>query len=277
MRRGLRTGGRILGIALVTLVLLEALLQLGAVLVRLGGRDAAGEREASGAVRLLALGDSNTYGLYLEPEQAYPAVLERIWAGQEVTRGIVAVNIGHPGNNSSQILRALPANLARYEPDVVTLMVGVNDFWTLPVDAGENGAAWRPAGWLRRHSRVYKLAYMLLRQIRNTSAASTRPEVTSADPAVRRLEHNLRRIADTVGEHDARLVLITYPFGELQAFCNTRLRRLASERGLPLVDAAEAYANRCGDRHCDELLFGDNHPTAAGHEMIALALYDVLR
>jgi lysophospholipase L1-like esterase len=118
---------------------------------------------------------------------------------------------------------------------------------------------------------------MLVRQIRNTVRAGARREQVWSDSAEGQLERNLQRIADIVFEDGARLVVITYPFGELQGFCNSRLRRFASARGLPLVDAAEAYANRCGERHCDELLFHDNHPTAAGHEMIAGALYDLLR
>ena len=42
------------------------------------------------------------------------------------------INLGFPGNNSSKILRALPRILQELRPDVVTVMVGTNDWWTEP-------------------------------------------------------------------------------------------------------------------------------------------------
>jgi lysophospholipase L1-like esterase len=154
-------------------------------------------------------------------------------------------------------------------------MVGVNDFWTVPVEPA--GRAPDSGGWLRRHSRVYKLAFMAWHQIVGPVAADSASAPHRDDAGARQLGRNLDRIADLVQQHDAQLVVLTYPYGTLQSHCNVILREFARRRGLLLVDTAAHYEELCGTRHCEELLFFDNHPSAAGQEMIARLLADALR
>jgi len=276
VKRALQLLARVAGATLLTLLLLEAVLQLGAVVVRMTGRETPVPLEAgAGVTRLLALGDSNTYGLYLEREQAYPALLAARW-NRDLPGSLQVVNLGYPGNNSSVILRDLAANLREHRPQIVTIMVGVNDFWTIPVEtAGDSSAGAGLGAALRSRSRVYKLGYMLWRSVAGPLKDTT--VVRTEDPSARRLDRNLDRIAEIVEQHEARLLVLTYPYGELQNHCNRRLRGFAERAGLALVDTTDAYASRCGSTHCEELLFFDNHPSAAGHEMIARLLDQALR
>ena len=71
--------------------------------------------------RILAFGDSLTVGVGTGRDSAYPAVLQRM------TR-IEVINAGVSGETSAQGLRRLPAVLDEYQPDLVILCHGGNDF-----------------------------------------------------------------------------------------------------------------------------------------------------
>jgi lysophospholipase L1-like esterase len=144
---------------LIVLLLLEVILQAGALLVKENAWRAKAHW-LTGHVRVLALGDSNTYGLYLPAEESYPAQLEKQWNAQHPDLPIEMINLGYPGTNSFRLLANLPDILDTFKPDLVLLMIGFNDFWT-PV---ETITTLRTPSWTEKilyHSRVYKLGYML--------------------------------------------------------------------------------------------------------------------
>ncbi len=70
--------------------------------------------------RILAFGDSLTYGTGVTESDSYPRVLESL-LGREVIRS------GIPGEVSSAGLLRLPEELDRYQPQLVVLLHGGND------------------------------------------------------------------------------------------------------------------------------------------------------
>ena len=83
-------------------------------------KPARGQPVARGA-KVLALGDSLTYGTGATPETAYPAVLAE-FTGWDV------VNAGVPGHTTAQALERLPELLDEHRPALVLLSIGGNDF-----------------------------------------------------------------------------------------------------------------------------------------------------
>jgi len=155
-------------VVLLTMVLLEVILQVAAVFVDKHPQQS--HWLHPGSIRVLALGDSNTYGLYLQADQAYPALLEKQWNVHHSDTPIEVINLGFPGTNSSRVLKSLPELIKSFSPDLITVMVGVNDFWMAPVNIEGVSSTISPVeGWLRDHSRVYKLIYLLRRQAYNAS------------------------------------------------------------------------------------------------------------
>lgn len=72
-------------------------------------------RARTGAPRVVALGDSYTFGSCVNDDETWPAVLERALPGAEV------VNLGVPGYGLDQMLLRWERDGAAYRPDVVVL------------------------------------------------------------------------------------------------------------------------------------------------------------
>jgi lysophospholipase L1-like esterase len=81
----------------------------------------------SGALRLLCLGDSCTYGVGVRLADAWPQQLEALLAGAYSDRAVEVWNGGVPGWTSDQGRTKLARDGARVAPRIVTICFGVND------------------------------------------------------------------------------------------------------------------------------------------------------
>lgn len=70
---------------------------------------------------IVAFGDSITYGVGVTKEHSYPASLSKL-----IGRDIIAEGI--PGETTMQGVRRLPSILEKYEPKLLLLCLGGNDF-----------------------------------------------------------------------------------------------------------------------------------------------------
>jgi len=286
----------LLGGLVAGLVLLEAALQMVA-LVRRSNEATQHFAWRGDGTRVLAVGDSNTYGIYAERDEAYPAVFEARW-NVRGGKPVDVLNLGRPGMNSTQAKAVVDATLAELRPEVVFLMIGANDFWAPPAS---DVPLWG-------HSRVVRLLTMVWRSL--TGSAVMQPadaqrmtvgeqtvEIAGTDYAapVRTwdvtLLANLRAIADVTRAAGVRLVLLTYPADDgVYGTANRRIRRLAREIDVPLIDVGLALRRRCPSvtipgcegpscwtkappfsgvhERCD-LLLPDGHPTVTGYAAVA--------
>jgi len=279
------------------LVVVEVALQIAAAFMGAAPRDPL-PWLASDKWRILSLGDSNTYGLYVEKSQAYPQVFETLWNAQPSRKPVEVLNLGFPGTNSSKVVKDFQRMLWTFRPDMVTIMLGGNDFWTLPETAAESpNVIDRLAAALWKRSRAYRLLFMIKRAIQNPSLKVTAvpsesierghgtasygheafdlgwvhlPETGTPNwhPDVD-LERNLVTLATAARNFGATVVFLTYPADTgLYRLANTIIRRAGSTAGVAVIDLAEAFKGSCPGGQCAEL-FPDQHPSVAGHRKAA--------
>jgi len=292
----------VLGIVL-SAILTETLLQVGAAFMGASNR-AVPPGFGNIQRRIVALGDSNTYGLHLEREQAYPMVLQKLWNASEEEK-IEVLNMGFPGTNSSQVRKNIPLVLGELYPDAVLVMVGANDVWTAPVpfdDTSVEGSSL--TRFLREHSRLYKLVYIVRRAFDNRKLevvyhgeksgekasgtarfGSVEFELGHQKATPRRsvnlaaeLTANLKAIAASCREAGADFYLLAYHTNnDAYGVMNPMIRRAAELSSAHLVDLYPTFRRACPDAQCKPLLFWDSHPNADGHELIARILLAELR
>ena len=163
------------GQVLLFLIIAEIGLQAAAFFVQRTTRAGLSREFVSGDLRVLCLGDSNTFGVVVDRDETWPAQLQTIWNASVEKPKIETLNLGFPGVNSSVLARDLPRLLATFEPDITIIMVGVNDYWTLPVPQRTEEP--RESFW-KQHSKLYRTYHLIRRgfqkdEIINDSRAFT--------------------------------------------------------------------------------------------------------
>lgn len=288
-----------------TFVLAEIGLQAAALVVRATTHRSSSAWSGSGQLKLLTLGDSNTYGLGVEEQEAYPQVLQATWNASAERPRLEVINLGFPGTSSSQLVNRLPKLLAMLRPDIVTIMVGINDFWTAPEPIGE-AMGWRERAdfFAWRYSRLYRLLLMVRRSWQVQTIDIPRTPSRGADPLVVQvgeervqwhftrmirkgetlpprtpLGDNLATLAGQAAAANVELVLLTYPadfpVSGIYANANRQMRDAAAASGIRLIDLGPRIGGICTREACDSML-PDYHPNPLGHRRAAALIAEEL-
>lgn len=202
----------------------------GRPLNRAGFRSAEFEPRVEGATRVLALGDSCTYGL-LSPDQTngleilsepYPQKLQRL-ADERLGPGRLEVlNAGVPGYNTYQGLLLLRGKLRGLRPDVITIRYGWNDLAMAREQAFGNAfvesdsAVARFLENLLLRTKLYPFARRLGMEMRARSSATNGsaanfPDEWRPNVPLALYERNLRRLVDLGRAQGAEVWLLTSP------------------------------------------------------------------
>ncbi len=151
----------------ITLLLLEGVLQAAAVVFHVTLRSRVGVTAAVDGTTILCIGDSYTYGLGASAEdKSYPGVMQATLA--QTTRSgpaVHVVNAGWPGRNSRDALLHLEQQLRTHRPELVFVLVGLNDTWSRPEQldleavasaSPDDGPRWQ---WRWRTGRLLQIAF----------------------------------------------------------------------------------------------------------------------
>jgi lysophospholipase L1-like esterase len=214
----------------------------------------------NGARRILALGDSCTWGWMVRDDETYPAVLQQLLDDRYGASSFAVLNAGMPGASSYYGLNALEKLWLTLDPDVALVGYGFNDAAEIGDDE-ERIATMRRLSYVRRAEDFLldqSTLYRWLRWKLNTRQTQ-RQKLPPAVP-VERYKANLERIAELVRARGGRVIFINF------------------SRAAPYRDAMTAVANRLsvplvvyvGPR------LDTVHPTVEGYRQLAAALLDEL-
>jgi lysophospholipase L1-like esterase len=246
-----------------------------------------------GATRVVCLGDSSTFGLWLASGVAwqddadfridndYPRLVEeRLRADGRL---VVVVNAGVVGYNSSHGVRQLLTHVLPLAPDVVTVRFGFNDH-----------AFSDPATYVRDpENAVARTLFYSLAPLETFRLGVARVRRRVGSPAVppEIFEANIRRLAALARERGFKLLLLDYPLrpvaagirvGEVMPFLGgapslaelherhgryqSILHATAAEEDVPVVATADAL----GDPDAAAFSLADLvHPNPYGAALVA--------
>ncbi|MFQ5702076.1 MAG: SGNH/GDSL hydrolase family protein [Acidobacteriota bacterium] len=262
-------------------------------------------RKPHGVFRIVALGDSSTFGWGVDPQRNYPFLLEVELKRRYPEAKIEVVNLGVCGYTSLQGRVLLEREALRYDPDVVILSYGSNDFSRVPVAFDELYE--RNLGWMgalqsvMQHSRAYQVYASFLagaakrtsnRRVRGNADAEPRG-VLNVGPE--KSVANMMEMVRIAREHDIDPVFVT---NCVRGSLGGPIHAAATRTGVPILNTenlleasiAEVLGpgrfqetfKRYRDLYGDALVerfpwlavyLGDHcHPNIIGHQLIAEAL-----
>lgn len=250
-----------------------------------------------GVRRVVALGDSCTFGMGIALDAIFPSRLEAMLTRALPGETVEVINGGVPGYTTHQMLVRFRENLVRLRPDVVVVYAGHwNDFGPAlggtdrqraeqarrAVASGsrdDHGA--QRFGGVRSLQAIDRLvAPMTSKRLERRIERYRREFVESRRPEGARvpLDHfrdNLDQIVELARGIGADVFLLPGPsprdtfhglawLGEYQ----DEMRALAATSGAAIVETQNEFR----ERPDDEMFIDFIHPSAAGHEVIAAAL-----
>lgn len=260
------------------------------------------------AFKVLVLGDSQTFGLFVGSNDIWTNVAEKI-LNADAARKVQLLNNGIPGSTVSDHLAYLNEKGRRLSPDMVLLVVNSNDVGDLRRDETSIGSlrsTWMETRdnvrfqafrWFMRHgSALYVLARkakegFLVRRHQSEAErlgigarpdAAVTPGTVPGGPKVEakhftRYESLLVQAIERAKALGAQPVLcyLGTPWDSDTEALTAILRRQAEKQSVPLIDVTPAFkgvrpeaATWYRDRLIDPKYVGDGHFNRMGHLMI---------
>ena len=243
--------------------------------------------KSAGDFRILALGDSVTFGWGLRGEDAYPSQLASLLATLRPNQDFEVVNAGVSGYGTWQQALWLEQTGLALQPDVVIVQAHLND----PSDNLWGTLGWQGSGrsWLAQNS---KLAQLVQRVVGGAAPRSSVPcaadwKVGTDQVCWQRTEQLLSGLRSAAQSAGTTTVLMPSPMRwqvepgvrDARAWVDAAryqdvLRQYAESNGWLFVDPLPAFRQA---HSSGQALFLDvGHPNEAGQRLMAQELYNAL-
>jgi lysophospholipase L1-like esterase len=249
----------------------------------------------AGVLRVIAVGNSSTFGWGVEDGETYPASLSPALGRVLPGRRIEVMNAGVPGFASFQGRRLLEEEVLPLSPDFVVLAFGFNDSRrAASTDSAFAVAAAAPAARaarLVRHLEIYRRLERLVGRARPADRLSpTAEERTVERVPVREYESNMREMVRACAAARARPILLAMV---IPPEYRDALLRVARKAGVPFLETRPYLLARVQEPGVRAALTGEIarheeawrldtsggwhdpayvdkiHPSALGHALIA--------
>ena len=253
----------LIGLALVSaLVAGEIFLQLASWGTRQWAEGRGGNEMAEGAIRILCVGDSHTFGLPLPEEESYPAQLAEALARRHPGIEIEVINLGIPSLNSAFVANRLEEQMHQIQPQLVIVWVGINNLWNV-VETGVRspGDAWWSVREILHASRLFRLASIIWFNAQGHQYDPTQRggwyegevmpsgRLPKGAPRVNPRPGLLRdfgRMAELARALDTPILFVAYPFAGQRSISQLILEA-GARSGVGVIETAPAMARARAD------------------------------
>jgi len=233
-------------------------------------------------IRIVCLGDSTTEGYRLKLAETYPYILETLLNKGRNSNKFEVINAGVAGYSSLQSLRYFKKRIMQYDPDIITLQLGLNDMRPAVVCADKDkGEFINVADKLNtdlfnvlNKSALFRfLVYLngrVLHRIGKIKDNNGRP--------IRRVEpddfyNNYVELIKIANQNKIAVVLLTLQNKHHNDNeYNSIVWAIAQAYNIPIADICSIFWN---SREKD-LFIDDIHPTALGNQIIASEIYEII-
>ncbi|HEY8186291.1 MAG TPA: SGNH/GDSL hydrolase family protein [Pyrinomonadaceae bacterium] len=262
-----------------------------------------------GAIRIVCLGDSVTFGYRVPPVWPetpsdynpewlpFPMLLEKELRTANPNHNIEVITMAVPGYTSHQGLAWLRRDIDRLKPDLLTVSFGWNDasFSDVP-DHEAIRTNWSAVGvrWLIDNSQAFAHATRWLRaketaklQLQDQGRLQSQPRIHKwpvARVSLQEYLDNIVAIEQLGRERGARVIVIAAPYrdrssdapeAELMLQYRLALGATMRQRGIDFLEIRELTEDAYP---ANEGWFGERiHPSFMGHRLIASELLNLIR
>lgn len=240
-------------------------------------------------IRIICLGDSSTFGVKVNFDDAYSKVLERMLNDNIKEEKYEILNGGCAGYTTFCGLKMFEEKkLLSYYPDIVTVYFGVNDeyLWHWSSDAACYQI--RVLNKFFQKSRVFSLLWKVMteRVFKGNIQLTSNMGKLTARVSLSEFRSNLCAINKILKKHNIKGLFMTYPSktelfpidnlasaNRLKAY-NETIREMSRKHGFKMLDLEKIFIEKYDN---DEKLFADYcHPSSYGHKIIAEEIYKKL-
>jgi len=259
------------------------------------GRDLGLSKE-NGAIRILCLGDSYTFGDHVDDDEAFPARLEDLLDRRHPGRRVEVVNGGANGFSILDEAAFYETKASRIDPDIVVIVFSPNDVSDLTrpakmIDRMREHSALKSravvGGVVRFLQRTAVFNAMQILAARARVAMRADADQPAIDPsragpdrapeAWRAYHEALSRFGALLGRERRQALLVLFPsFGNVQggdpSFASALLPGWAAESGMESLDLLPAMREAAASGAVLYLVPRDSHPSAQGHLVASEAI-----
>ena len=246
--------------------------------------------------RIVALGNSCTFGWGVDYHQTYIKQLEGLVNADENFARVETINAGIPGYTSFQGMKFYKSDVCRLRPDILLIMFGWNDHWRAANNIPDKEQCFPPGLILGIQNRLSSLKlYCSMKKL--FLSALDRPissQYNMGDAAYRvcaeDFRKNLEEIIRCCRGEGVTPILMTAPIPSLEKYypkyyrspihsChqhyNNMIRGVASSNNCLVVDIAECFNKH--DSLYDDAVNDPIHFNARGHRVIAELIYSNIK
>ena len=250
-------------------------------------------KEIKVGYRILALGNSCTFGWGVPIESCWTTLLERKLRSELLDSSLEVINAGIPGYSSFQGKQYFQ-ELLKLQPDIVLIMFGWNDHWKAGQEISDAEQETPPAIVVSLQNFFSKLKlYKLLRKITLSATEDTqfvRIDDIAGKRRVSQEEYfeNLTEIIKTSQKNNITPVLLIPPIAALENYFDAtrsnlhllhqkyqeKMLRVSEYQRVQIIDLQSAFDNF--NTLFDSPRQDPIHFNALGHEVAALAVSEYL-